>query len=198
MSGRDNPALDSYRAKRHPARTPEPMGSEPQRGGRRFVIQKHLARSLHYDLRLEASGVLKSWAVPRGPSLNPREKRLAVRVEDHPVEYAEFEGVIPANEYGAGEVIVWDAGTFRNLTERDGKKVRIDRALSEGHIKVWLDGTKLRGGFALTRTGPRGERERWILVKVADAEADPRSDPVTSQPASVRTGRTVEDLAEEA
>ncbi|MDK0518344.1 DNA polymerase ligase N-terminal domain-containing protein [Streptomyces sp. ML-6] len=198
MPGKAENSLEKYRSKRHTGRTPEPMGGSPRRAGRRhFVVQKHAASSLHYDFRLEAGGVLKSWAVPKGLSTNPREKRLAVRTEDHPVGYLDFEGVIPEGEYGAGPVIVWDTGTYRNLTERDGKKVPLTKGVDEGHIKVWLEGEKLHGGYALTRTGQRGQ-ERWILVKVSDAGADARRNPVSSQPASVRSGRTVEDVAEDA
>ena len=192
-------ALDRYHAKRHADRTPEPMGGR-RRGGRTpvFVVQKHAAGSLHYDVRLEAAGVLVSWAVPKGPSTDPRDKRLAVRTEDHPLEYADFEGVIPDGEYGAGQVIVWDTGTYPNLTERGGRPVPVDEAVRAGHVKVRLEGRKLRGGYALTRTGPAGGKERWILVKTSDEEADRRRDPVRSEPASVRTGRTIEDLAREA
>lgn len=160
-------------------------------------MQKHDATSLHYDFRLEAGGVLKSWSVPKGPSLKPREKRLAMPTEDHPVDYAGFEGVIPEGEYGAGPVIVWDRGTYRNLTERDGHEVPVQEALDQGHVKVWLEGEKLTGGFALTRTG-NGRRPTWLLVKIDDGGADARRNPVSTEPRSVVSGRTVEELAEEA
>jgi DNA ligase D-like protein (predicted 3'-phosphoesterase) len=162
-----------------------------------FVIQKHDARSLHYDFRLESGGVLKSWAVPKGPSTNPKDKRLAQQTEDHPLGYADFEGVIPAGEYGAGPVIVWDTGTYRNLTEREGVGVPVDEAVEGGHVKVWLEGQKIRGGFALTRVA-RGKDERWLLVKVKDEGADARRNPVRSQPESVISGRTIEEVAGEA
>src|ERR1700704_5126901 len=119
----------------------------PRRPSSRFVIQKHDASSLHYDFRLEVGGVLKSWAVPKGPSLDPREKRLAVEVEDHPLDYADFEGVIGEGNYGAGAVIVWDAGTYRNLDE----KRSMAEALEAGHAKFWLEGQKLKGGWTLQR-----------------------------------------------
>src|SRR5918992_6169462 len=110
----------------------------------RFVIQKHAARSLHYDFRLEAAGVLKSWAVPKGPSTDPTQKRLAMRVEDHAIEYATFEGVIPKGSYGAGAVIVWDRGPYRNLTESKGESIPLEQAVERGHLSVWLEGKKLR------------------------------------------------------
>ncbi|MGP4004208.1 DNA polymerase ligase N-terminal domain-containing protein [Streptomyces sp. 8N706] len=198
MSDKTESSLQRYHAKRNADRTPEPMG-KPQRGEdkQRFVVQKHAATTLHYDFRLEADGVLKSWAVPKGPSTDPREKRLAMRTEDHPLEYLDFEGAIPRGEYGAGKVIVWDTGTYRNLTERRGKEVPVAEAVERGHVKFWLEGEKLRGGYALTRTGRDGEKERWILVKVADDEADARRNPVSSQPASVLTGLTLEAVGEE-
>jgi DNA ligase D-like protein (predicted 3'-phosphoesterase) len=162
-----------------------------------FVVQKHAARSEHYDFRLEVGGVLKSWAVPKGPSTNPRHKRLAIRVEDHPLDYAKFEGVIPEGQYGAGAVIVWDTGTYRNLTKRDGREVPIEQALRDGHAVVELHGRKLRGAYALTRTDKdaRG-RERWLLVKKKDDQADAGRDPVVSEPESVLSGRTVQQVAE--
>ncbi|MFI2200349.1 DNA polymerase ligase N-terminal domain-containing protein [Streptomyces sp. NPDC020192] len=190
--------LEKYRGKRRAGRTPEPMGGASSKGGRRrFVIQKHSATALHYDFRLEAGGVLKSWAVPKGPSTDPRDRRLAMRTEDHPVDYLGFEGVIPPGEYGAGEVIVWDTGTYRNLAEDKGRKVPVAKGVGEGHVKVWLEGEKLRGGYAMTRTGQDGERERWIMIKLSDEGADARRNPVSTEPASVRSGRTLEELAED-
>jgi DNA ligase D-like protein (predicted 3'-phosphoesterase) len=159
-----------------------------------FVVQRHDASSLHYDFRLEIDGVLASWAVPKGPSLDPREKRLATRTEDHPLDYADFEGTIPADEYGGGTVVVWDTGRFRNLTERDGDEIPLAEALDAGHLKVWLDGTKLSGAFALTHTKMRGDERNWLLVKVDDGEADRRRNPTSSQPESVLSGRTNADL----
>lgn len=162
-----------------------------------FVIQTHAASSLHYDVRLEVDGVLKSWAVPKGPSTDPREKRLAMAVDDHSLGYADFEGVIAEGEYGAGSVIVWDMGCYRNLTERDGEEVPIADALERGHAVVWLDGKKLRGAYALNRFGRGLDERRWLLVKVRDQDADARRNPVSTQPESVLSGRTVEQVAEE-
>jgi DNA ligase D-like protein (predicted 3'-phosphoesterase) len=188
--------LKEYRRRRDPRKTPEPEG-RPARGRRkkpRFVIQQHDATAMHWDFRLEAAGVLKSWAVPKGPSTDPREKRLAMPTEDHPLGYATFEGMIPEGEYGAGPVIVWDQGTYRNLTEKNGKEVPVEDAVDAGHVKVFLEGHKLRGGYALTRTG-RSPRPRWILVKIKDGHADARRNPVRTEPESVISGVTVDEMA---
>lgn len=188
--------LREYRRKRDFGRTPEPSKRGRRRRAPRFVIQKHDASSLHYDFRLEAGGVLKSWAVPKGPSTDPREKRLAMATEDHPLSYGDFEGVIPEGEYGAGPVIVWDAGTYRNLSEEGGTEIPVEEAVDRGHVKVWLEGTKLRGGWSLRRTAiGRSARAKWLLVKLRDEQADARRRPVSSQPESVLTGRTIEDVA---
>jgi DNA ligase D-like protein (predicted 3'-phosphoesterase) len=186
-------ALRAYREKRDFRRSPEPRGTpgRTRKQQPRFVIQKHDASSLHYDFRLEAGGVLKSWAVPKGPSTDPREKRLAMPTEDHPLAYADFEGVIPEGEYGAGPVIVWDRGSYRDLGEQP-----IEQALARGHAAVWLEGEKVRGGYALTRIG-RGKRERWLLVKMDDEGADRRRNPVSSQPESVLSGKTIEEIAKQ-
>ena len=160
------------------------------------MIQKHAASTLHYDFRLEVAGTLKSWAVPKGPSTDPRDKRLAIPVEDHPLGWGDFEGVIGEGLYGAGAVIVWDRGSYRNQTEKDGEEVPIAQALDNGHAAFWLDGQKLRGGYALTRVGRDGRRDRWLLVKRRDNEADARRNPVSTQPESVVSGRTVEQVAE--
>jgi DNA ligase D-like protein (predicted 3'-phosphoesterase) len=157
-----------------------------------FVIQKHAARSLHYDFRLEVDGVLKSWAVPKGPSTDPRERRLAMEVEDHSLEYAGFEGVIEEGTYGAGAVIVWDTGTYENLLEDRS----MAEALEQGHARVWLHGKKLRGGYTLRRTSG-GEKPKWLLMKRRDEEADARRNPVSSEPRSVLSGRTIEQVAAE-
>jgi len=188
-------ALQDYRAKRDFGRTGEPAGGEsPGSGEPVFVIQKHAARRLHYDFRLEVDGVLKSWAVPKGPSLNPRDKRLAVPTEDHPREYAEFEGVIPPGEYGAGTVMVWDRGTYRNLTDKKGVPVSMDQALEHGHAVIWLEGAKLRGGYALTRF-KRTPEEAWLLVKVDDEHADPSRDVLADRPDSALSGRNLDQIS---
>jgi DNA ligase D-like protein (predicted 3'-phosphoesterase) len=190
--------LRRYRERRDPERTGEPglrpAPPEPHRPAEpeqpRFVIQKHHASSLHYDFRLEVDGTLRSWAVPKGPSTDPRERRLAVEVEDHPLSYADYEGVIGDGSYGAGAVIVWDAGTYRNLDE--GRSMA--EALEAGHAKVWLEGEKLRGGWTLHRTRG-GPKPQWLLMKRRDEGADARRNPQSTQPRSVRTGLTIEEMA---
>ena len=163
-----------------------------------FVIQKHRAGRLHYDFRLEAEGVLKSWAVPKGPSCDPKDKRLAVMVEDHPLEYAGFEGTIAEGEYGAGVVIVWDAGHYRPLPPKDGGAApSMAESLAAGFIEVFLEGQKIRGGYKLVRTRLGGDDRNWLLIKKHDADADPARNPVRDQPESVLSGRTVEDVAAE-
>jgi DNA ligase D-like protein (predicted 3'-phosphoesterase) len=187
--------LKRYRAKRDFSRTSEPAGSRRGRRAARdpmFVIQKHAASSLHYDFRLEVDGVLRSWAVPKGPSTDPREKRLAVEVENHPLGYGDFEGAIGKGNYGAGAVIVWDTGTYRNLHEDES----LAAALERGHAAIWLEGHKLRGGYTLQRTRG-GAKPQWLLIKRADEGADARRNPVSTQPESVLSGRTVEQVAAE-
>ena len=154
----------------------------------KFVVQKHAARSLHYDFRLEVAGAYASWAVPKGPSTDPREKRLAMRVEDHLLSWGDFEGVIPDGQYGAGAVIVWDAGEYRNLSDEP-----IEDALEEGHASFWLEGQKLLGGWSLRRIGG-GRKESWLLVKKRDERADARRNPVSTQPESVLSGRTIDEV----
>ena len=190
--------LEAYRRKRDFARTPEPKGTDMSESRKkpRFVIHEHDASTHHFDLRLEVGGVLKSWVLPKGPATDPKEKRLALPTEDHPMEYADFEGVIPEGAYGAGTVVVWDAGTYRNLKEDDdGEPVPVEDQVADGHATVWLEGEKLAGGYALTRVAT-GDDERWLLVKMDDDEADARRNPVSTEPASVKTGRTIEEVAE--
>src|SRR5713101_4019465 len=160
--------LAEYRRKRHFAETPEPRGKKARKDEKAFVIQKHAARRLHYDLRLEVGGVLKSWAVPKGPSLNPGDKRLAVQVEDHPFEYRKFEGTIPEGNYGAGEVIIWDQGTY----EPEGALSAAEQ-IERGELKFRLDGTKLNGSFVLVRLKRSQGKNEWLLIKHRDEYADP-------------------------
>ncbi len=190
-------ALKTYRSKRHFKRTPEPVGIKAAAGPEPiFVIQKHQATTLHYDFRLQIGDVLKSWAVPKGPSTDPGVKRLAVPTEDHPLEYADFEGVIPEGEYGGGTVLIWDKGTFTNLKVVRGKAIPLEEGFEQGHLLFWLEGKKLRGGYALIRTGRYGNTGKaWLLVKKRDREADPTKDPVLTQPESALSGRTLDEVA---
>jgi bifunctional non-homologous end joining protein LigD len=186
--------LQPYRQKRDFDKTREPHGEKARAtAGHSYVIQKHAARRLHYDLRLELDGVLKSWAVTRGPSLVPGEKRLAVEVEDHPIEYARFEGTIPKGQYGGGSVIVWDRGTW----EPEGDP---HRGLAKGHFDFRLDGEKLRGRWHLVRMAPRrGEkRTNWLLIKAKDEEARATDEPdiLVEEPQSVTSGRSIEQVGE--
>jgi bifunctional non-homologous end joining protein LigD len=153
-----------------------------------FVVQKHQASRLHYDFRLELDGVLKSWAVPKGPSLNPQEKRLAIMVEDHPFEYRIFEGVIAEGEYGAGEVIVWDQGTYRPLVgkTKNAMQEQLRKQLNQGELRFLLLGEKLRGEFALIRQKRLGEKA-WLLIKKRDQYAS--EEDITLQDRSVITGK---------
>jgi DNA ligase D-like protein (predicted 3'-phosphoesterase) len=187
--------LDKYHSKRDFTRTPEPAGesTSSSQGGdaaRRYVIQKHHARTLHYDLRLEDDGVLKSWAVPKGPSLDPAEKHLAVAVEDHPLEYGDFEGSIPEGEYGAGTVIVWDRGTFEPVGEGE----TFGEMLVRGAAKIRISGEKLRGGFALVRTRWGGKDNNWLLIKEKDEHARPGYDVTEAEPLSILSGRGVDEV----
>jgi DNA ligase D-like protein (predicted 3'-phosphoesterase) len=184
-------SLDDYRRKRDQSKTPEPFSGRAS-GDSRFVIHKHDARSLHYDFRLEVNGVLASWAVPKGPSTDPRVKRLAIHVEDHPLDYADFEGVIPEGEYGAGAVIVWDAGRYRNLMGEKEEPLSMSQSVEAGHVEVWLEGEKLKGGYAIVRIDR--EKDQWLLVKMDDSEADARRNPISTEPASTKSGRTIEDM----
>jgi bifunctional non-homologous end joining protein LigD len=189
--------LEEYRRKRTFRTTPEPRG-RVQHGSRRriFVVQKHAASRLHYDFRLAINGVLTSWAVPKGPSMNPADKRLAIRTEDHPLDYAKFEGVIPPGQYGAGPVMVWDLGTYELQDD-----LPPDQQLACGKLDIVLQGMKLRGGFTLIRIGPRsvtaGQKERWLLIKHRDADADPSWDIESPRLArSVLTGRSLKEIEE--
>lgn len=202
MSGKDS--LRTYRGKRSFDRTAEPRGTEGTPGEQPcFVVQIHDASTLHFDFRLEVDGVLKSWSVPKGPSADPHDKRLAMPTEDHPLEYREFEGVIAQGEYGAGSVIVWDQGTYRPLThDRHGDPADFAEALEKGHAGFWLDGSKLHGGYALTRfRGGKGgsdeSREAWLLVKEDDARAGKRGAPDPVRARSARTGRTLKQVTAE-
>jgi len=197
MSKQRSDAKSAYESKRNFERTPEPSGMAGRRTSKApiFVIQQHDATTLHFDFRLEIDGKLASWAVPKGPSTDPREKRLAVRVEDHPLAYASFEGCIPEGEYGAGPVIVWDQGTYENLRRREaGAAVSMRESLEDGRVEIWLEGEKIRGGYALIHSRLGGKERNWLLIKMKDEGSDARRKPAKTEPQSVRTGRTLEDV----
>lgn len=187
--------LDTYRKKRDFGATPEPRGRRSRRSGNSFVIQKHDARRLHYDFRLELDGVLKSWAVTKGPSLVPGEKRLAVHVEDHPLEYGGFEGTIPKGEYGGGTVLLWDRGTWTPIGDAH-------RGFAKGHLDFELHGQKLGGRWHLVRMAakPREKTENWLLIKGDDEAARSEADPdiLAERPESIATGRDIPDVEHEA
>src|SRR5256885_14209397 len=180
-------SLTEYKKKRRFNKTPEPGPKKKRtKTGRIFVIQKHRASALHYDFRLEANGVLVSWAVPKGPSLNPKDKRLAMAVEDHPLDYARFEGVIPEGEYGGGTVMVWDIGTYEL---EPGE--RFEDAMRRGRIVFTLHGKKLKGGWTLVHTDGR----RWLLMKRRDRAATETLDITAAQPRSLLTPRPLPAVA---
>lgn len=187
--------LDAYYGKRSFEDSPEPKGGRPSEGELRFVVQQHDATNLHYDFRLEMGGVLKSWAVPKGPSTDPNIKRLAMMTEDHPFDYKDFEGVIPKGNYGAGAMIIWDEGTYRpfgNTVSKAESDKEMRRQWHKGSMKFIVDGEKLKGKYALART-KGGEENAWLLMKLADRYA--RADDITEKNKSVRSGHTVETLA---
>ena len=189
--------LKEYKEKRSFTATPEPKGGKPSPQTLQFVVQKHAASRLHYDFRLEMGGVLKSWAVPKGPSLNPADRRLAMMVEDHPFDYKDFEGIIPAGNYGAGTVMVWDEGTYQPLEETKESKTAQNRALlkqlREGSLKFRLNGKKLKGEFALVHTKGR-EDNAWLLIKHRDKYAS--ETPVTDKDRSVLSKKTMEQIGD--
>jgi bifunctional non-homologous end joining protein LigD len=164
--------LDDYNQKRNFDVTAEPAGALAKPSKQPiFVVQKHQASTLHYDFRLEVDGVLASWAVPKGPSLNPADKRLAIQTEDHPLRYANFEGTIAKGEYGAGEVEIWDRGAYRNIMAQKDEPRSMQQAIDDGHVEVYLEGERLRGAFALIRTAVGGKQDNWLLIKMDDEHA---------------------------
>jgi len=188
--GKSDDLLAEYKAKRDFAKTPEPKAVPARKKGNSFVIQKHAARRTHFDFRLEHDGVLKSWAVTKGPSLDPAQKRLAVRTEDHPLEYGGFEGVIPKGEYGGGPVMIWDRGTWEPIGDPD-------EGLAKGDFKCTLHGDRLNGDYVLVRmkkdkTG--GKRENWLLIKKRDEHAEEGGEPTEQHMTSVKSGLSMEEI----
>jgi bifunctional non-homologous end joining protein LigD len=188
--------LQEYRRKRDFSRTREPKGGKRRKSTRlAYVIQKHAASRLHFDLRLELDGVMKSWAVPKGPSLDPSVKRLAIEVEDHPIEYNAFEGTIPEGEYGGGTVMIWDTGTYTAAADGDDPEVVLREGYRKGDFKFVLRGKRLTGSWVLVRTRGKGRRNQWLLIKHRDDAADPEADPVAEELTSARSGRTMDEIA---
>jgi DNA ligase D-like protein (predicted 3'-phosphoesterase) len=199
----DRDRLREYRGRRDFGRTAEPSGSAaPPPDRPRFVVQIHDARTMHFDFRLQVDDVLRSWSVPKGPSADPKDKRLAVPTEDHPLEYEEFEGVIPRGEYGGGTVIVWDRGTYEPLShDRRGRPVDFAESLERGHATFRLHGSKLRGAYALTRF--RSDRngageEAWLLVRRAGDPGGGAGAPDPRRARSAKSGRTLAQVASDA
>lgn len=187
--------LEKYRSKRTFNKTPEPQGhAKIKKGFPVFCIQKHAATRLHYDFRLEYKGVLLSWAIPKGPSLNPSDKRLAIQVEDHPFDYRNFEGIIPKGNYGAGTVMIWDEGNYSTLGAKTKKEVEkgIEIGLEKGHLDFILNGTKLQGGFSLVRM-KTDENNQWLLIKSKDEYANVKVD-LEDFDYSSRTNRSLEEI----
>jgi bifunctional non-homologous end joining protein LigD len=182
--------LSTYRAKRDFSKTPEPPPERRRKRGNSFVIQKHAARRTHFDFRLEHDGVLKSWAVTKGPSLDPTQKRLAVMTEDHPLEYGGFEGVIPRGEYGGGPVMIWDKGTWEPIGDPD-------EGLAKGDLKFRLHGDRLKGDWVLVRMkGRKADRGRqnWLLIKKRDEYAGEGDEPTENYDTSAKSGRTMQEI----
>jgi len=188
--------LAAYNAKRDFSKTDEPEGTPPKRSGRtlEFVIQKHAASHLHFDLRLELDGVMKSWAVPKGPHYDPKVRRLAMEVEDHPMDYNSFEGTIPKGQYGGGTVMIWDRGTYE--AEGGGDEKALREGYERGDLKFVMHGTRMLGGWVLIRTrrDPRG-RAQWLLIKHRDAFARSDLDVVADANTSIVTGRTMDEIS---
>ncbi|MBZ9787619.1 DNA ligase [Psychroflexus sp. CAK57W] len=193
-------ASNTYKEKRDFDKTDEPKGSKKKSSGDKpiFVIQKHDASQLHYDFRIEIDGTLKSWSVPKGPSTDPSEKQMAIPTGDHPVDYADFEGVIPEDEYGGGTVMIWDKGTFENIKrDEDGNSMGLKTSFENGTIEIELHGEKLKGGYALIKMDSGKMEGNWLLIKMDDDKADARRNPTSTEPKSTETGRTLNAIEKE-
>ncbi len=196
-------SLAEYDRKRDFMVTAEPAGevkaTKRRRHALRFVIQKHAASHLHFDLRLECDGVMKSWAVPKGPSLDPRVRRLAMQVEDHPIAYNTFEGTIPEGEYGGGTVMLWDRGKYAPVEGADDANAAVHAQLDEGKLVVEFEGDRMRGRWTLVRTGsPNPDKPQWLFIKGNDDYASSQVDLVDMTPTSVESGRTMDEIAADA
>lgn len=191
----------TYNEKRDFTKTKEPQEvktNKDSKDGNIFVIQKHDATNLHYDFRLEIDGTLKSWSVPKGPSINPSIKRMAIPTEDHPMGYAKFEGVIPKGQYGGGTVMLWDSGTYENLKkDENGNPISLSDSYKMGSLEFQLNGKKLKGDYALVKMKGGKMKDNWLLIKMDDEFADARKTPINTQNKSVSTGRTISQIAKE-
>lgn len=190
----------SYQKKRNLDETPEPTDSGRDSSSGKdpiFVIQKHDASNLHYDFRLEIDGTLKSWTLPKGPSTDPSQKRLAIPTEDHPLDYADFEGIIPEGQYGAGTVMIWDKGTYKNIKTTDDDPIPMRKCYEEGKLEISLHGEKIKGKYALVETESGDMAGNWLLIKMDDEEADARRNPTSTENKSVKTGRTINQIKSE-
>ena len=193
-------SLSKYNKKRNFNKTSEPKGSKKKKysGKPIFVIQKHDATNLHYDFRLEIDGTLKSWAIPKGPSTDPSVKRMAIPTEDHPMAYAQFEGTIPKGEYGGGTVMIWDKGRYSNLKkDENNKPVSLSKSYQLGRLEFWLEGEKLKGGYALVKMKSSEVKGNWLLIKMKDEQADARRNPINTQTKSVKSGKSMKEISEE-
>lgn len=189
-----------YKEKRDFDKTDEPKGDSEKSSGDEpiFVIQKHDATNLHYDLRIEIDGSLKSWSIPKGPSTDPAEKRMAIPTGDHPLEYADFEGTIPEEEYGGGTVMIWDKGTFKNIKkDEDGEPINLEKSYEQGTVEIYLKGKKLKGGYALVKMDTGNMEGNWLFIKTDDDKADARRNPVNTEKKSVESGRTLKEIEKE-
>ncbi|WP_026449501.1 DNA polymerase ligase N-terminal domain-containing protein [Aequorivita capsosiphonis] len=189
---------NDYQKKRDFSKTKEPQGNSNSTNGKDpiFVIQKHDATNLHFDFRLEIDNTLKSWSVPKGPSTDPSVKRMAIPTEDHPMDYADFEGTIPKGQYGGGTVMIWDNGTFENIKkDKDSEPIDLKKAYKMGTLEVKLKGKKLKGGYALIKMKSGNMKGNWLLIKMDDEEADARRNPVSTENESVVTGRSMKEIA---
>lgn len=187
--------LATYQKRREFTQTPEPRGRVKKKSSADhplFVIQMHDASHLHYDFRLEIDGVLKSWAVPKGPDTDPAVKRLAIETEDHPMEYAHFEGIIPQGHYGGGTVMVWDIGTFENIKKKNNTLASLSECYKQGRLEFYLHGKKLKGAYALVKTKGMSAKNSWLIIKMNDEYAHKR---ITNKTKSALTGRTLKQIA---
>lgn len=190
----------NYKAKRDFDKTTEPKGNKEKKTVEKpiFVIQKHDATNLHYDFRIEIDGTLKSWSVPKGPSTDPSTRQMAIPTEDHPMDYANFEGVIPEDEYGGGTVMIWDKGTFENIKKDDnGHSMSLKKSYEKGTLEIELKGKKLKGGYALVEMKSGKMEGNWLLIKMNDDKADARKNPTSTEKKSVKTNRTLNEIKKE-